>query len=116
MVLTADRVNDCVVIVAPVEELDAVSAGEFLAAIRPTIETDETVVIDMSRLRFVDSSGVGAFLSCLRKLTAQGGHLRLCAMRPAVRGIFQILCLDRLFDISETCEEAVAKGRASKRS
>jgi anti-sigma B factor antagonist len=61
----------------------------------------------LSRLRFVDSSGWGAFISCLRKLNAKGGDLRLCSVSKQVRAVFELVRMHCVFDILPTEEDAV---------
>jgi len=91
----------------PVEELDASNAAEFKRDIAPVLEANTKLVLDLSRLRFVDSSGLGAFISCLRKLNAKGGDLKLCGMSKQVRAVFELVRMHRIFDIYRTKEEAV---------
>ena len=62
----------------------------------------------LSHLRFVDSSGLGAMLSCLRQLNATGGDLKLCGMSKAVRSVFELVRMHRIFDIYDTREQAVS--------
>jgi anti-sigma B factor antagonist len=64
--------------------------------------------VDLSHLRFVDSSGLGAMLSCLRQLNATGGDLKLCGMSKAVRAVFELVRMHRIFDIYDTRELAVS--------
>jgi anti-sigma B factor antagonist len=64
-------------------------------------------VFDLSRLRFTDSSGLGALISCLRKVNANGGDLKLCAMSDQVRALFELVRMHKVFDIYATREEAV---------
>ena len=71
------------------------------------LEANTKLVFDLSRLRFVDSSGLGAFLSCLRHVNAKGGDLKLCGMSKPVRAVFELVRLHRIFDILGTREEAV---------
>ena len=73
----------------PVDELDASNAGEFKRDIAPVLQANTKLVLDLSRLRFVDSSGLGAMLSCLRQLSAKSGDLKLCGMSKQVRGAFR---------------------------
>jgi len=61
----------------------------------------------LGRLRFVDSSGLGAFISCLRKLNAKGGDLKLCGMSKQVRAVFELVRMHRIFDIFGTRDEAL---------
>ena len=107
MQIPLDTVGDVAVATIPVEELDASNAGEFKRDIAPMLEAQVKLVLDMSRLRFVDSSGLGAFISCLRKLNAKGGDLKLCGMSKQVRAVFELVRMHRVFDILGTKEDAV---------
>ena len=71
------------------------------------IAENSKVVFDMKMLGFVDSSGLGAILSCLRQLKAKGGELKICALSAAVRGLFELVRMHRIFDIFDTKEEAL---------
>jgi anti-sigma B factor antagonist len=107
MHLAIEKVGNVAVAAVPVEELDASNAGEFKHDIAPLLEVHTQMVLDLSRLRFVDSSGLGAFISCLRKLNAKGGDLKLCGMSKQVRAVFELVRMHRVFDILATREEAV---------
>jgi anti-sigma B factor antagonist len=101
------NVDGIAVAAIPVDELDASNAGEFKRDIAPVLQTNNRLVLDLSRLRFVDSSGLGAMLSCLRQLSAKSGDLKLCGMSKQVRGLFELVRMHRIFDIFSTKEEAV---------
>jgi anti-sigma B factor antagonist len=107
MQIALEKVGDVAVAAVPVEELDAGNAGEFKRDIAPLLDANARLVLDLSRLRFVDSSGLGAFISCLRKLNARGGDLKLCGMSKPVRAVFELVRMHRVFDIVATREEAV---------
>jgi anti-sigma B factor antagonist len=107
MDLAVEKMGDVTVVEVPVEELDASNTGELKHDIAPVLEANSKLVIDLSRLRFVDSSGLGALLSCLRQLTAKGGDLKLCGMQKQVRAVFELVRMHRIFDIYTTREEAV---------
>ena len=47
-------------------------------------------------------------LSCLRQLNAAGGDLKLCGMSKAVRAVFELVRMHRIFDIYDTREQAVS--------
>jgi anti-sigma B factor antagonist len=107
MEIAVEKTGDVAVVEIPVEELDASNAGELKRDIAPVIEANKKVVLDLSRLRFVDSSGLGALLSCLRQLTGRGGDLRLSGMSKPVRALFELVRMHRIFDIYPTKEEAI---------
>jgi anti-sigma B factor antagonist len=107
MEIVADKIGEVAVVVLPVEELDAGNVAEFKREIAAVLEAHTKVVFDLSRLRFLDSSGLGAFLSCLRRLNAKSGDLKLCGMSKQVRAVFELVRMHRIFDIFSAREEAV---------
>jgi anti-sigma B factor antagonist len=81
--------NGSVMIISLVEaQLDASTAAEFKHNVAPVLEEHSQVVFDLSRLAFIDSSGLGALLACLRQLHARGGDLKLCGVTKPVRALF----------------------------
>jgi anti-sigma B factor antagonist len=107
MEIPVDKVGDVAVVTLPVEELDAGNTPEFKRDISPVLEANTKVVLDLSRLRFMDSSGLGSFLSCLRKLNSKGGDLKLSGLSPQVRTVIELVRMHRIFDIYSTKEESV---------
>jgi anti-sigma B factor antagonist len=107
MEIAVDKMDGVAVAVVPVDELDASNAGEFKRDIAPLLQANSKLVLDLSRLSFVDSSGLGAMLSCLRQLSAKGGDLKLSGMSKQVRALFELVRMHRIFDIYGTKEEAV---------
>ena len=114
MEIAVDKIGDVAIAELPVEELDASNAGELKRDIAPLLEAHMKLVIDLGRLRFVDSSGLGAFISCLRKLNAKGGDLKLCGMSKQVRAVFELVRMHRIFDIFGTREEALRAFQGEK--
>ena len=78
-------------------DLDAVSVSDVrgeldkLVAARP-----KSVEVDLSHLRIIDSSGVGALVSLYKRVRANGGNVVLKGVRDQPLAIFQLLQLDRL--------------------
>jgi anti-sigma B factor antagonist len=97
------------VIALPFDELDASNAAEFKRAMGPILETQARLVFDLTRVRFIDSSGLGAFLSCLRRVNARGGDLKLCGLSKPVRTVFELVRMHRVFDIQPTRDAAVRR-------
>ena len=77
-------------------QLDAVSVSDLrseldkLVAARPA-----SVEVDLSQLRLIDSSGVGALVSLYKRVRAQGGSVVIKGVRDQPLAIFQLLQLDR---------------------
>ena len=99
--------NDVLVIELREDNLDASNVREFKDTVQSMIHPHGRVVLDMSEVKFVDSSGLGALISCLRLLNGRKGDFRLCAMSKSVRALFELMRMHRVFNIHDTCEEAV---------
>ena len=90
-------------------KLDMSNAAEFKRAIAPHLKAGDRIVIDMTAVDFVDSSGLGAIISCLRDLSARGGDLALCAVQRRVNALFSLVRLQRIVGIFDTADEALAR-------
>ncbi len=107
MNLTPEKIGDVTVVVLPGEQLDASNAKEFKRDMAPLLEPCRRVIFDLVQLRFVDSSGLGAILSSLRQLNANGGDLKLCGMSKPVRALFELVRMHKIFEIHETRDDAL---------
>ncbi len=87
MEITVEKIGDVAVVAMPVAELDAANTAEFKRDMAPVLEAEREGRARSDQLRFIDSSGLGAFLSCLRKLNEKGGDLKLCGMSKQVRTV-----------------------------
>ena len=95
------------VVLVPLDRLDAGNANRFKEAMMPHLTDGVKQVIDLSQVRFMDSSGLGALLSCMRRLNSAGGELKLCNLQKPVRVLMELVRMHRVFDIYETREQAV---------
>ncbi|HWO10578.1 MAG TPA: STAS domain-containing protein [Polyangiaceae bacterium] len=99
--------GDIAVVTLFVDELDASNSAEFKQLMAPVLAQHTKLVLDLERVRFIDSSGLGAMLSCLRQLSARGGDLKLCSLSKTVRSAFELVRLHRVLDILPTRADAV---------
>lgn len=107
MDIRVEKTRDVAVVAMPVAELDVGNVMEFKRDMAPVLDATAKVVLDLNRLRFIDSSGLGAIISCLRKLNEKRGDLKLCCMSKQVRAVFEMVRMHRILDIHGTREEAV---------
>lgn len=91
------------------ESLDAKDAPDFKEKVIDLIYTNDSdsVVLNLSHLNFIDSSGLGTFLSILRLLHSRGGELKLSGMNKSIRTMFELVSMHKIFEIYETPEDAV---------
>ena len=65
------------------------------------------IVIELSKVVYVDSSGLATLVGILKNMRSYGGKMRLAGMSPKVKSLFEITKLDKLFEIAASEEEAV---------
>lgn len=83
-------------------------ADEFKQQLTEDIELgNRKIVIDLSACEFIDSTFLGALVVSLKKVTNLGGDLRLVGFQPAVRSMFELTRMHRVFETFGTVEEAV---------
>ena len=107
MELQCESVGEVMVVVLAGAQLDASTVEEFKRDIMPILEVHTQIVFDLSPLTFVESSGLGAFLSCLRHVQAHGGDLKLCGLAQPVRALFELVRMHRIFHIFDAQETAI---------
>jgi anti-sigma B factor antagonist len=67
------------------------------------------LIIDLSGVEYMDSSGVGTMVEIKRRLESDGGRMILAALRPRVRSVFEVTQLDRFFEIARDVREATER-------
>ena len=68
---------------------------------------NRVLVLDMSQVTFIDSSGLGALISSLKAVGAEG-HLVIAGARGTVATMFKLTRMDKILRLFGTTEEAVA--------
>lgn len=90
------------------ESLETDNVAAFRMAIAPILERSRRIVLDLSQVSFMDSTGLGSMLSCLRAVKGKDGSLKLSNLTPEVRQLFEMVLMDRVFEIYPTSDDAVA--------
>ena len=109
MELVTRKIRDVLLVgLAQPDTLEANNVGPFRESMADLVETNPRVLIDMSNITFLDSSGLGALVAIWRRLSSREGEIKLCSIPPSVRTVFEITRMHRVFEIYETEEEALA--------
>ncbi len=108
MQLNITEQDDIVRIEVQEERMDAHNSGDLKEQMLQLFDEGKyNLIIDLSAVRFVDSSGLGALVSGFKNASAREGSLKLCCLQPQVRSMFELTRLHRVFEIFATVEEAV---------
>lgn len=107
MQLITDTIGISTIVTLPGPNLDAGNIDEIKLLVDPIIAKGGRVIFDLSELEFVDSSGLGGLLSCLRRLTHFGGEMSICSLTKPVRVLFELVRMHRVFEICNDRAEAL---------
>ena len=81
------------------KKIDASVALDFKTQLLELVETGKNrMILNLKEVDFIDSSGLGALVSVLKKLPP-GGGIKLVAVKESVRSILELTQLDRVFVI-----------------
>jgi anti-sigma B factor antagonist len=93
-------------------EIHVSTAQEFARRLEEAIGRGApALVLDLTGVEFIDSTGLSVLLNGQRSVTLRGGRLALAVSNPTVLRLFEITRLDSTFDLRPTREEALAAVR-----
>ena len=70
----------------------------------------DRVILDLSEVKFIDSSGLGAIVAAMKQL-GQGRKLDLAGLTPMVDKVFRLTRMDTVFDLYPSLPDAQAVNR-----
>jgi anti-sigma B factor antagonist len=110
--LTEQPLDDKSVVLRVVGEIHATTAPAFSERLNAAIAEGRTgVVLDLTGVEFIDSTGLSVLLNGLRRVTRVRGSMVIACANPTVLRLFEITKLDSTFDIVADCAEAIARVR-----
>ncbi len=102
------RKTDGVPVVDLAGELDAYTSARFREVMIESIENGSaSLVINMLRVEYIDSSGLGALVGGLKRASERGGKIHIVCEQPQVRKVFEITGLEKVFPICAKEADAV---------
>lgn len=105
--LSTDQRGNILVVKVEDKRIDASKAPAFKDEMTRCIEAGQNqIVLDLSQVDFIDSSGLGALVSCLKRLGPRGS-LAVAGATGAVSRLFTLTRMDRVFALHPDVEAAV---------
>lgn len=97
-----------ILIVLPLEKrIDASVSTEFKGKMVDWINAgSRRIILDLSNVDFIDSSGLGAIVSSLKTI-GNDGDLVICGIKETVMGLFRLTRMNRVFQIFPSQPEAI---------
>jgi anti-sigma B factor antagonist len=106
LTITSDRAPDAPITVLHVAgRLDASTVSQLEHAIADAqVAGARAILVDMSQMTYVSSSGLRVLLSARTAMRKKGGDIFLCALSPSVREVFDMVGFSAIFSLFETVE------------
>ncbi len=97
--------NERYTLCRPVGELDAYTVGQFRDALAE-LASASRLLIDLSSVPFMDSSGLGALIGGIRRARESDGDVAVACSRPTLTRLLHTTGFDRIVSVEETVEAA----------
>mgnify|MGYP001313734977 CR=1 FL=1 len=82
---------------------------ELGEAVRTALEAGaRKMIINFSKVSYLDSSGVGELVGCYTSIKNKGGELRICGLNTRIFGLIKMTSLHSVFEVKDTEDEALA--------
>lgn len=109
MKIETERQSTVNILTPAVRRLDASVAATFKEAVTREIGDDKkALIVDFTKIDFIDSSGLGTLVSLMKMMNGKG-EMTLCALNPGIRNMFTLTRMDRIFRICEDRTSALAQ-------
>ncbi|ANP36956.1 MULTISPECIES: STAS domain-containing protein [Rhodobacterales] len=109
MSLSSTVTDGAQIVTVNAERIDAAIAIRFKEDMRSATESGpDRVILDLSEVQFIDSSGLGAIVAAMKQL-GSGRRLDLAGPTPMVEKVFRLTRMDTIFDLYGSLTEAMSE-------
>jgi len=108
MSLTSTVTDSARIVTVNANRIDAAIAIQFKEDMRTETEGGpDRVILDLSSVNFIDSSGLGAIVAAMKQM-GQGRNLDLAGLTPTVDKVFRLTRMDTVFKLFPSLDDAKA--------
>ena len=107
MNLLDNTINGILILTIDTPRLDNTFADEFKLGVTNRVRQGaDRLILDMTQVNFMDSSGLGAVVACM-KLVGDPKRLLLCNVAPPVLTLLKLTRMDQVFLVYPSVQAAV---------
>ena len=100
--------GDISILTPDYKQVDVTNAREFGEELSNLIQPTQKYILNLQKIAFLDSSGLGKIISALRKASENNSSLALCSANQAVRVLFDMVRLSQIAKIFDDGAQAEA--------
>ena len=103
-----------VVIAAVTGEIDISTVSQLRERLFELADSGGTLIVDLNRVTFIDSAGLGALVGTARRIAEHGGSLHAVCSQPQPRRLLWMTGVDRRIPLATTVDEVLMSETASR--
>ncbi|RUM71798.1 MAG: hypothetical protein DSZ09_02420 [Sulfurovum sp.] len=108
MNIKTSQVNQYTKVSIEADRLDVANMQTMKEEIQDILNNHHKIILDLSAVSFLDSSGLSILISILKQLNkVEDAQLKLCGLNPQPYELMQITQLYNVFDIVTDCDSIV---------
>ena len=110
MEIQAREKDNSIVILDVNGEIDLYNAPEIKKSIKEYMDQGKNkIIVNLEKVSYIDSSGIGVLISSLSQLKKVGGGLKIINVFDSVKKVFELTKLTSFFDIHPNEDDAIQK-------
>jgi anti-sigma B factor antagonist len=102
------------VIAAVTGEIDISTVAQLRERLFELADNGGTLIVDLNRVTFIDSAGLGALVGAARRAAAHGGSLHAICAQPQPRKLLWMTGVDRRIPLAATVDDVLMSQAASR--
>lgn len=99
--------RDGIIVISPEGRIDANNAPFLKDQFQLRLKHSKFFVFDLAKVDFIDSTGLGALVACLKYAGEESGDVVVANLQPKPRMVFEITRAYKIFEIYDNLEMAV---------
>ncbi len=111
--IAGETLADGTRVLRPAGRLDAHNAAILMQRCKADAPADGRLVLNLSGVPFIASSGIGALLALMEEMQQRGGSLRVAEASPAVDSVLRLLNLDQFLPMDASESDSVREMKAA---
>lgn len=101
--------NGIRIITLETDHLDALNSEEIKKQMMSQIEGAEKIIVNLGRVSFIDSSGLGVLLTVFRHMGEADGSMVIACVQDSVKVLFKLVRLSHMIQVFDDEKDALAK-------
>jgi anti-anti-sigma factor len=112
--VNVDARQDVVVAEVVHKLVDSENCQEMHAALDVARERNLPLILDFGHVMYMSSMAIGVLLSMHKEMARLCKPMILASVRPALRSVLATMLLDKVLDMSDTMDQALARATANQ--